>query len=305
MKRTTFILGAGASHHLGFPLGQELKEMVVNGRVATAGSWYDSSQWLTYVGFSADDVNLLRSALFDCVRTSVDGFLQIPANRGYDGIARAAMAAVLIPLEKQCAQRRWKGGQACWYRHLFNAVLPDDIATGHCKSLPLRVITLNFDRSFEQALAFTLYGTFGVPADEAPSVAAEQVPVTHLHGSLFGSSSWISPQDETAATVEEIKRSAECLRVVGDQLDSAAVDAAVDSIYWAQRICLLGFGFHPFVEGRLGLPPSLRDKEVHATCHGIDPGRLGHLKSRYSSYRCEFHQMDIETFLRSTHVLFD
>jgi hypothetical protein len=219
------------------------------------------------------------------------------------------MAAVLIPKEEEAAVNRWRQGGTSpptppWYRYAFDKLLPSGIAENQV-DLNLRVITLNFDNSFESAFAYALQTSFH--AHDATTLASKLIPMVHIHGRLACAHSWIRPpmlgMKVIDAPPEIVRMSLENLRVVGDELDTQAVEQARQALEWAEVVCFLGFGFHEFIETSLGLPYALIGRRSLATSYGIETGRLGQIKNRYQPVGTEFFPEQIEAFLQNREVI--
>jgi hypothetical protein len=302
VQRTVFILGAGASRHLGFPLGGELKSQIVDGLRSSGPGGSVLGNELKAIGFDDILIAAFTGDLAASVKPSVDAFLQLEHNKTrYNDIGRAAMAAHLLPIEERLAYEHHSRTD-CWYRYVINEVVPDALSADGTPT-NLRIVTLNFDRSVEASIEYHMHRTFGVPADEAQAVARRMIPVVHVHGALAGRYSWITPhlRDDRAETVRASQKS---IRVVGDDLDEKALQTAHGWLDWSQRICLLGFGFHPFVEGRLEIAARALRKKVYATTMGIHPGPMGRIAERYAAIGPEYFPKTIDQFLCDSNVLF-
>jgi hypothetical protein len=290
---TVFVLGAGASMPYGLPSGSDLKKLVVS-ELREHSPLSAPEQLLLGLGFEQGAIDEFREDLADNIRPSIDAFLQIPAKKRYDQIARAAMAAVLLPYEHRACRATADGD---WYRYLFNGLLPDDPSL-LTNGLNLKVVTLNFDRTFEAYLTHCLDASFGVPRSEAEGLARDIVPVVQVHGSLAGDYSWST--EGYAGNVGDVRDSVNAIRVVGDDLNEGAVKSAVQWLEQAEVVCFLGFGFHEFVEERLQLERTLKKKKaVHLTHWRVEGARLQGIKARFqNAINCHFADQDVLTFLR-------
>src|SRR5206468_11122318 len=95
-KPTVLVLGAGASHDYGFPLGYPLVTQICHG---LSNPNEDISKRLYGCAFTADNVESFRRALELSAQLSIDTFLE---NRPeFLEVGKAAIACCLIPCEHE------------------------------------------------------------------------------------------------------------------------------------------------------------------------------------------------------------
>src|SRR5262245_57393358 len=92
-RRTAIVLGAGASHDYGFPLGRSLLKLVCD----HLQSSFQSTKVLAEIGFPIEDQKRFAEALEWSGLPSVDAFLE--RRTEFMDIGKAAIAAELIPCE--------------------------------------------------------------------------------------------------------------------------------------------------------------------------------------------------------------
>src|SRR5262249_10209399 len=136
---------------------------------------------------------------------------------------------------------------------LFRLMRTDDPET--FKDNQVRVITFNFDRSFERRLFLFLKAFFGMTDADAARLRGA-IPVLHLHGSL-GGEKWLdenrpeSRQYEPAASPEQCVALLDRLRIVHEEIDRDELKRARDWLHDTETVCFLGFGYHQLTLKRL------------------------------------------------------
>lgn len=246
-KPTVFVLGAGASRPYGFPLGRQLRDSVVRGRVPS--QWRLSPRSMNDLAreLGKQDVHTaFVKALQTSGYSSVDWFLE--KNPRFTDIGTITIAATLIPCESD--------------RHLFppNAprrdhwyeVFANMLDVGERKYLRNRVtiVTYNYDRSLEQYLA-------RVMLNRLPNRGStlwrhyEHIPVLHLHGQLGEFGSEISSSKKSIpygsdADAKAVQIAARGIRVIHEAKPTTkAFISARNALREAERIYFLGFGYNP------------------------------------------------------------
>lgn len=294
----TIVLGAGASHHHNFPTGWQLKQQVIN-ELKEQNSNLASLIRATSSRIGAEQPRKLSDALSEHVGTSIDDFLQTRANRAefYD-VAKLAMAALLLERERV----EILGHDECWYRYLLNLLLPhnddDAIDTG------VRVVTFNFDRSFEFAARQHAARTWRVSIEEATPIVDKILPVAHVHGALSGDYGHhyersYSPGVQFRMRLDRdiLLRSAEGIAVAGDSVNLPDHQVALEWIRASACLVFLGFGFHDFALSHLQLPQLFTGDLVTGTTFKLDKGRASVIQSRFSR-PIDMRDVEILPFLR-------
>ncbi len=120
---------------------------------------------------------------------------------------------------------------------------PDDF-----KKNKLKIVTFNFDRSFERRLFLMLKANHGLTELEAGALCAH-MPVLHVHGQL-GLPSWLPSASETAKarpyneerSASEVNRFAAQIQIISDDIPPERIEKARDWLLSANRVCFIGFG---------------------------------------------------------------
>ena len=111
---TVFILGAGASAAVGYPIGQELIDDICR-KFEQRNPFFDKA---LEAGFSENLIAEFRHRLFASQLTTIDSFLALEPD--FRGIGRFAIAAELISYEHEA--QLLSRGRNSWYRKLRHAL---------------------------------------------------------------------------------------------------------------------------------------------------------------------------------------
>jgi hypothetical protein len=180
---------------------------------------------------------------------SVDAFLeQHKKNNDYERLGKAAIAASLIRYED--TPGIWDRSRQKLYEYIWHRA---SATPGTYGGNALSILTFNYDRSFEEFLRTALCASHPEFRDmgDRLQTAVESFPVLHLYGSL-GSldkrhQSYLKyGGEDNPAQPETILAAAERIKLFHQaQFDQQSVDSIRDCITQAEKICFLGFGFHP------------------------------------------------------------
>jgi hypothetical protein len=233
---TVLILGAGASHPYGFPLGSDLRD-----KICDHAADFRYSIFLKEFGFSDGHVTAFRHALQHSGFSSIDAFLD--AEPRYTAIGKLAIALALLPLEQHSRlfpPTAPRNGH--WYQYLLNLMSPGKPGWERNR---LTILTFNYDRSLEHYFCTVLAQR--LRSDPiAAAKAFKQIEVIHLHGQLgcyprLGGKP--VPYGNRSITVKQIRRAAEGIRTIAQEHDLRPFAKAGKRLTVAKRIFFLGFGF--------------------------------------------------------------
>lgn len=269
---TVLVLGAGASVHVGYPLGSALiNNLCQQHRV---GSDNDLP-----INWTVDDSDRLVTRLSRAGYYSIDAFLEkVPdqADLGKYLIARELKRHEIM-------DALFPSNNAGWYQYLFNRLLDNDCASGF-ESSRLSIITFNYDRSLEVYLHEALIARFGLSSDDASSTISH-IPIIHVHGSLGQYP--VVPYESQCDSNEllEISRHIKIIHEVPDPKNdfcNREFEQANNLLHEAKRIFFLGFGFHPdnIRRFRFFTPENTVDRDIFATTRGMGPVEIDALASR-------------------------
>jgi hypothetical protein len=232
-RRTTLVLGAGASAAFKYPSGAGLRRQIIE---------LHDKKVASVAGFSEDLVDLkeFSRAFKRSQMASIDAFL---ARRPeFSEVGKRAIAAALLSIEDEGLLYNTDDDDN-WYPYLFQ-----ELAAATWNELDfskLAIVTFNYDRSLEHYLFGALTNSYG-KSDEEVLEKLSELKVIHIYGSLGGVLPGMpdyipygNPPDRSA-----IEKAAKAIRVIPEgRADDAALGDARNSLYMAEAICFLGFGY--------------------------------------------------------------
>ena len=300
-RPTVFVLGAGASHPYGFPLGHGLLNEVVR-ELSNRESGFHGE--VCSVIREVDRVNAFARDLRVCGRSSIDAFLE--TRQEFLDVGKTAIARVLSEYEADNRLTHDRPDEG-WYHYLFDRMLtrsPDDFSKNQ-----LSVITFNFERSFERALVLALQANYGVNEERAVALA-QAVPVLHVHGQLGP----LWPTEGEAArpygplgTDPIVRRislqtCAKQIRIVHEEVEGPTLESARQQLREAKVVCFLGFGYHTtnlerLEVRKLGTP----DKTVLGTNYQMPAGEWD--KAQKAFPNISSIKATVLDFLKGTNII--
>jgi hypothetical protein len=227
---TVLILGAGASMHLKFPSGEELKNKICHRRIS-ANAAQD------HLDFPLNDIMKFIDALKRSGKTSVDEFLE--HRPAFLGVGKACIARELIPCEQE--NNLFNFGD--WYQYLFGKLNASFEEFGNNK---LSIITYNYDRSLEQFLFNALKHSYG-KEDAEVAQQLKIIPIIHLHGKL-DDLPWQNNNGRPYAPSLNnafVKTSSASIKIISENIinDPEFIEAH-KALAEAKFIYFLGFGYN-------------------------------------------------------------
>jgi hypothetical protein len=165
---TVLVLGAGASQPYGYPLGGELRNILCS----------EDSGFITLVeqaGQARSQIMHFMTEFGNSNLASVDVFLE--RRPALAELGRAMIAAALLRCERQHLQ-------GDWYSYLWQLLAQDAPTVDAFRRNTLRVITFNYDTSFERFLINSMRASYDLRLDEAKQVIEGTVQVIHVHGQI-------------------------------------------------------------------------------------------------------------------------
>jgi hypothetical protein len=297
-RKTVFVLGAGASIPYAFPSGATLA-----GQVCDRLRDLNSDFAIALRANGADDkcVREFRALFRQSGRESIDAFVQ--SRREFLVMAKLAMAMTIGPLEIE--QNLYSASDDDWMGYLFNRMVgasPADFLLNR-----LKVITFNFERSFERRLFLTLKASYEI-SDHDAAVLAQAVPVLHIHGDL-GAPAWLvqgsASRDYSPLKCidgsEDLSTWASRLKLIHEEIPQDTVDTARSWLLDAAAVCFLGFGYHELNLERLNVRNVFqrRQTEVGGTVLGFEEGELAAIERAFNN-TLEPSALACRAFLRKT-----
>ncbi|MCB1057990.1 MAG: hypothetical protein KDD11_21020 [Acidobacteria bacterium] len=298
-RKTTIVLGAGASCEVGLPVGRELKGRIArlidiryeHGFKRISGSEAINSAFEAKVRMEgAGNINpylhacwKIRDAMPQAI--SIDNYLDVHADdektvtAGKLGIARAILEAEgssAISVNQRGGQEGFDFGRLedTWFNK-FVQILTENCRLGDLleRLSNLSVISFNYDRCFEHFLYWALRNYYRLGSDEVAEMLAT-LNLYHPYGRV-GSLPW--QRQETPVGFGALSQSQSLLSISGkirtftEGTDPEASD--IESIRRAVRECdqliFLGFAFHPM---NMKLLSSTEDGSAPKTAYGTALG---------------------------------
>ena len=272
-KKITLVLGAGASHAMGYPVGSGLRSSILDLAITkrqeftiTAGLYYQENLLYRFVEA------FRRSQMF-----SIDAFL---ARRPeFSEIGKRSIAALLLEIEDEQRLINTEHRDH-WYRYFYNKFSAE--AWEHLDFSNISIATFNYDRSLEKFLHESIKESYGKSDAEAAEKLGS-LRIVHVYGSL---GSPIPGNDNYlpyggAISGQKVKIAAESLRVIPEgRDDDESLNAARAMLSDADCIAFMGFGFDEINVARLHAERTCRRKvaqpdvvyksrQIVATCMGF------------------------------------
>ncbi|MBU3619624.1 hypothetical protein [Polynucleobacter sp. JS-Fieb-80-E5] len=249
-KRTVFILGAGAHHPYGFPSGKELMGNVVDQLMR--GIRDADLSLRTLPQRSGVNINVVQQkniekfieSLSQAGQASIDSFINSNQHMtGFDVIGKAGIAQAILNSEAKFLITREsnKDNKHDWFEYLF-AKMCDGVSrsSDYFRDNKISFITFNYDRLLEHKFFNALKHSFNPENDQELLDMVRTIPIHHVYGSLgeydpnsFGQINYWDRAFKSIQTIHEVIEE-----------HSAAIKSAKKELEQAEKICLLGFGYH-------------------------------------------------------------
>lgn len=265
---TVLILGAGASRPFGFPTGKELRRNICKG-ILDEGTL---SNHLQQAGFMRKDLIEFAKHFWNSQAISIDSFLE--HNSDFAEIGKCA-----IHLEIQKASLRKEIDEPDWYELLWQALASGATAETFSEN-KLSVVTFNYDVSLETFLGSAIASTYRNCGEaRIRELHQNAIPIQHVYGRV--------ELRHGEAIGQAVREKAKEIRIIHDATEQKdpGLQRARKLISDAQRVCILGFGFHGTNLSRIGLLRGsgmnlLLGRCVYATCFDYTDAELWDLRKR-------------------------
>ena len=299
LTETLFVVGAGASHEVGLPLGSTL-----TGAIASkldirfepfdkmiGGSHRIFEALKIHVSENGGDIGSLQTDCCWAIRDAMPQALSIDSfvdshrdNEGIEICSKLGISESILVAERESKLFVGDGRDdkpdfgaidGTWYEALFHRIhdrcnideLPDRLAS-------IAFIVFNYDRCVEHFLFHAIRNFYRVEKDRAAELLAP-LKIYHPFG-VVGKLPWQGGDQTTpfgaTHTGGNLLAIANGIKTISET--SAVQDGAADwseALGAAQRVVFLGFAFHP--QNMLLLRPAETSnqvrKRIFATAHGI------------------------------------
>jgi hypothetical protein len=287
---TIFVLGAGASIPYGFPSGETLVNHILG---------HSSDDELGSAGIDRTEFKKFQIQLLSSKQSSVDAFLEHRTD--LQSVGKKAIALHLIHHETEDKLFAVDPDED-WYKYLIDRVT-EGASFEDLHKNRIGFVTFNYDRSLEQCLFTTIRARYNKTPEEVGALLRE-FPIVHVYGAL-GWLPWQTPANapcrnyDDSRTQGDIELAASSIKIMPDHVDSSNDFSTAQSLMsQADRIGILGFGYHPVNMRRLQLP--LGKTKVYGTSVGMTEAEKRHVMTRYPGLGLESRGSRNLEFLRET-----
>ena len=294
--KTCLILGAGASKPSGYPLGWQLKERIIQYCLSKppycAPRGKRDETW--------DKLEQFAQRFDDDESPTIDAFLnKLPKEDELGRHGRMALVAVLSTYEHAYDEREQ------WYDKVFAFLESTTDFT------PLRVVTFNYDRSFEFFLTRSIEKHHQLSMQAARERFQEVVEIDHVYGYIanlphFSRSRGLTVEYAQLTGHDLWKAGLEGIQLIGDAMPVGEhISRSKQWIAESDYVIVLGFGFDHINLNLIGLD-SL-SAGTFLFCSSFKLNAETRSRVRWSCTPAKVHfageDTDIATFLRSSRLL--
>ena len=298
LKRSTYIIGAGASYELGLPTGEELKSIIAdllninfNLHTQTSGDSQIVDALKPYSKSKNEDLNLYRK---ECIHISknmplsisIDNFIDTQkGNEKLELCGKMGIVQSIIQAEKNCLlyQKRnqlidFSELSKTWYLSFFKTITENCVIEDLPKRLKLiTLIIFNYDRCLEHFLINALQGYYRIDNTEAITLISN-IKIIHPYGTI-GPLPWQDTNSHNFVKFGEsintncLIESAQNIKTFTEGVESNSVRELHDIMSKSKRIIFLGFAYHKLnmkLLGKGGFVASYQSEDVE--CYGTSFG---------------------------------
>ncbi len=263
---TTYILGAGASIEYDFPTGYEMYKNAIADLISEDSFLY-KTLFNTYdpllIGNFADDLN--NNDL-----NSIDEFVSFHTD--YEDIAKSVIAFYILINESK--GKLYNKDRQRWYKYFWDKNRRQDIDDIDFNDT--RILTFNYDRSFEEYLFSTMSNTYkdklGSEVKNKVRKKINSLSIKHIYGKVCE----LPWQNENTYSIDygykdskkleenindDIEASKSFIELIYDKRtkDSKLLMQILSILNMSDRLVFLGFGFDEFNVSRLNLKDYVGD----------------------------------------------
>jgi hypothetical protein len=300
---TVLVLGAGASSHLGFPLGGGLKTFVWQTLLNGTNSAYE--RLLVNCGHSAEELRAFALTLRRSHQPSIDLFVEPDVHKSLRPLAKNAIAAALIPYEGNDHLHAEPG----WYEYLFQRI---GSRIEHFERSLISIITFNYDRSIESFFFDTLKTAFGLDDRGCAAFMRSHLPIVHVSGRLgalpaFANDTAYTRDYSTFWDPESVIRCGTTIKILSDGVDSEELATARGLLAAAKVVCFLGFGYHETNLARLRGPDGvgLGPTSVYGSAQNIFDGERPTIQRQMPGIQLGHNSWKVQEVLQQMTILRD
>lgn len=298
-EKTLLVVGAGASHEFGLPIGTKLSDIIRDKSLFRFdhGTLLQGDRYLLHhirkKYEDSSERNLRLKALSEIyhgifLANSIDNFIDSrDDNPQIAEVGKLAIATTIAQAEANSALMRTQGSlskldlsdtKVCntWIDR-FARILFERTRRSNIKSIAenVSIICFNYDRCIEQYLTEAISQRFSVPYNDAHDIVAN-INIIHPYGSLGTLPNTQDMTDEYVAFGFDLESGlnpwpvSERIKTYTEQInDSEIITKIHTAVNEAKQIMFLGFAFHPQNMALLKTPEPTAAKQVYATAMGI------------------------------------
>lgn len=292
---TTLVIGAGAGVPYGFPTGDELKTMIQSSKNLQISP-------LTVIDdMFMLEVSALRQRLAGSGQESIDAWLA--HNQALDAVGRICIAAELLPIEVNFVTRM--AFATDWLAYVFRRIFQGPTTLGR----QVRVVTFNYDHTWELAMLGMLQNSFGFDYEHAARVA-KAVPIVHVYGELQSQAGLQALARLGSQTVfsqvvsHDIDAASRGIKIIPHKRpeDDPLLTQAKQLVQSADEVVFLGFGWDDVNMRRIGAHISdvnwtNKNRRVIGTAYKCGKQVIESAKNRLG-VECQLESMDCLTLLK-------
>ncbi len=271
-KPTVLILGAGSAVQLNFPTGENLKRRIYQNFENDYPNFpipsiYKDDPKEEIIKQRRKDAERFCTDLKNLkTNITIDYFLKNNRDK-YVEIGKLAIIYYLLDYENKSKPLILDDD---WYSLLFSNITRECYRNGHPEEFlknNLKIITFNYDRSFEYFLETGFTSFFSSDKKRELHKILKKIEVQHVYGSL-GQLPWQSDAEKdnndpnSVAYGESFREKfyraeyMQGIKIIGDN-EISFKDELSKIIGWGERVVFMGFAFDENNLKMLGLPDSL------------------------------------------------
>lgn len=296
-KQTVFILGAGASHPYGYPLGTDLL-----GEFELLAKNEDFHKYLAspYSKSSIGEFESFLTVLKDSSSPSIDRFLEHRSE--FQKIGKHSIAYYFIKKDEHDINKR-ETYRDNWYSILFHKLMYEQRFSDFLNN-KVTFVTFNYDVTLERFFKKSIHSIYGGGSkNDEINIFFNNIKIHHPHGNIRGFS-WENPDwdnfDRLEMGYDEIKKNGEKHLKLTDEGWNPAVYWLKGLIPEAQRVIFLGFGFHKSNIDKLQFnwPGGDENRTFESTAKGITSVEETVFKRNLGGCDVNFRRMDSQMYLK-------
>jgi len=269
---TVLVLGAGASCPYGFPTAKQLRNDICD---AFSSRDTPASRLLGDNAAPAEKFLEFRQAFWKSGTSSVDAFLE--GRPEFLDVGKLAIAYCLIPYEKEGNLYDPPKPYGDWYLYLSERL---KASFDEFENNKLSIITFNYDRSLDHYLFTSLLNWHGRSVDDCIE-KFKNLPIIHVYGQLGripypqrGCRQYLPLGEDEKKISGAVVGASQGITLLNEK--ESELEEVHNLLAAAERVCFLGFSYHPLNLARLALRDFVagRSRQVFGTARDFKTGEL-------------------------------